>query len=244
MLGRPVTEEIETLDNSPPGPHAPHELVQSIDNYDISSPSFLEENVVVTDFGQSYDITAPPKDYTPVTALHYFSPEARFDKIVTPASDIWGLACTIFEIRAGFPLFTSFLASESSVLQEIVSTFGKLPEPWWSKFEKRHMWFEENGEPKVQVNGKPTFPAIKMSIQKLLQMIGDDEKVDRERDGPMVELPGMRLEEEELELLSNLLEKMLRYQPEKRITIKEVVRHPWFEYTPRARTGFDSCEIA
>lgn len=239
-----MTEEIETLDNSPPGPHAPRELVQPIDKYDISSPSLLEENVVITDFGQSYDITAPSKDYTPGTALHYFSPEARFDEIVTPASDIWGLACTIFEIRAGFPLFTSFLASESSVLQEMVSTFGKLPEPWWSRFEKRHVWFEENGEPKVQVNGEPTFPAIKTSIRKLLQMIGDDEKVDRERHGPMMEPPGTRLEEEELELLSNLLETMLRYQPEKRITIKEVVRHPWFEYTPRAWMRFDSCEIA
>ena len=68
--------------------------------------------------------------------------------------------------------------------------------------------------------------------------------MDREGDGPMMEPPGTRLEEEELELLSNLLEKMLRYQPEKRITITEVVRHPWFEYTPRAWVRFDSCEIA
>ncbi|KAF8342403.1 kinase-like domain-containing protein [Amanita rubescens] len=240
-LGQPGTEEVETLDNSPPGPHAPRELVQPIDNHNIS---FLEENIVVTDFGQSYDITAPPKDYHPCTALHYFSPEASLDNIVTPASDIWGLACTIFEIRAGFSLFTSFLVSKSTVLQDIVSTLGKLPEPWWSKFEERHVWFEENGEPKVQVNGKPTFPARKTSIRELLQTVGDDEKVGIERDEPMMEPPGTRLEEEELELLSNLLEKMLRYQPEKRITIKEVVRHPWFEYTPRAGMRFDSCEIA
>ncbi|KAF8326896.1 kinase-like domain-containing protein [Amanita rubescens] len=243
-LGRLWTEEIETLDNSPPGPHAPRELVQPIDNHDISSPSFLEENIVVTDFGQSYDITALPKDYTPGTALHYFSPEARFDNIITPASDIWGLACTIFEIRAGFSLFNSVFTARSLDLQNIVRTLGKLPEPWWSKFEKRHVWFEENGEPKVQVNGEPMFPARKTSIRKRLQTIGDDEKVGSERHGPMMDPPGTRLEEEEIELLSNLLEKMLRYQPENRITIKEVVRHPWFEYTPRAGTRSDSCEIA
>ena len=80
------------------------------------------------------------------------------------------------------------------------------------------MWFEENGEPKVQVNGEPEFPARKTSIRKLLQMIGDDEKVNRERDGFMMEPSRMRLEEEELELLSNLLEKMLKYRPEERIT--------------------------
>jgi serine/threonine-protein kinase SRPK3 len=210
-----VTEEVETLDSSLPGPHAPRELVQPVSNYDISSPSFLEENIVVADFGQSYDITAPPKGYKPGTVLHYFSPEARLDNVVTPASDIWGLACTIFEIRAGFSLFASFLASESSILQDIVSTLGKLPEPWWSKIEKRHVWFEENGEPTVQVNGELEFPARETSTRKLLQLIGDDEKVNRERDGFMMEPSRMRLEEEELELLSNLLEKMPRYRQRK-----------------------------
>jgi serine/threonine-protein kinase SRPK3 len=126
----------------------------------------------------------------------------------------------------------------------MVSTLGKLPEPWWSKFENRHGWFEENGEPKVQVNGEPKFPARKTSIRKLLQKIGNNDKLDSKRHGPMMEPPGTRLEEEELELLTNLLEKMLRYRPEKRITIKEVVRHPWFEYTSRAGMRFDSCEIA
>ena len=77
------------------------------------------------------------------------------------------------------------------------------------------MWFEENGEPTVQVNGEPEFPARKTSIRKLLQMIGDDEKVNRERDGFMMEPSRMRLEEEELELLSNLLEKMPRYRQRK-----------------------------
>ena len=45
--------------------------------------------------------------------------------------------------------------------------------------------------------------------------IGDDEKVNRERDGFMMEPSRTRLEEEELELLSNLLEKMLRYRQRK-----------------------------
>ena len=51
MLGQPGTGRIETLDNSPPGPHAPRELVQPVDKCNITSPSFLEENIVVTDFG-------------------------------------------------------------------------------------------------------------------------------------------------------------------------------------------------
>jgi serine/threonine-protein kinase SRPK3 len=41
---------------------------------------------------------------------------------------------------------------------------------------------------------------------------------------------GTRLKEDEVVLLVDLLEKMLRYLPDERITIEEVVQHPWFRY--------------
>ena len=56
-------------------------------------------------------------------------------------------------------------------------------------------------------------------------------------DGPMIEPVGARLEEEEVVLLTDLLEKMLKYRPEERITIQEVVNHPWFEYAYSAVTA-------
>ena len=101
---------------------------------------------------------------------------------------------------------------------------GKLPEPWWSAFEKRHEWFEENGEPKP--------PGRKSTIQEKLRMIGDNDTPPDADEGPMIEPVGTRLEEGELVLLGDLLEKMLKYRPEERITIREVVHHPWFKYTP------------
>ena len=44
----------------------------------------------------------------------------------------------------------------------------------------------------------------------------------------MIEKPGVRLHEEEVGLLEDLLEKMLKYNPEERIRIQDVIRHPWF----------------
>jgi len=44
----------------------------------------------------------------------------------------------------------------------------------------------------------------------------------------MVEPSGTRLDKVEIELLGDLLEKMMRYQAEDRIKISEVVAHPWF----------------
>jgi serine/threonine protein kinase len=192
----------------------------------------LEENIIVIDFGQSLATNRPPKDYKPATAIHYMSPEARFETRVSPASDIWALACTIFEIRAGFPLFDPFLGT--AVVRETVETLGKLPEPWWSAFEHRHLWFEENGEPKpreIQKLEGVLLPAIKSSIRQKLREIGEQDEPPEADEGPMIETIGTRLEEGEAVLLGDLLKKMLKYRPEERIAIQEVVRHPWFKYT-------------
>ena len=215
MLGEPET--YRPLDGSPPDPQVPRELVLPA----IYSSTFLEENIVVIDFGQSFDIKAPPKGYEASTVIHYFPPEYRFDNVASLASDIWGLACTIFEIRAGRSLFSSFFGDHSEVMADNVCTLGKMPEPWWSAFEEHHKWFEENGEPKF---------CPKRPIREKLEQIGVKDKPNAD-DGPMFEAVGTRLEEKEVVLLSDLLEKMLKYRPEERITIQEVVQHPWFEYT-------------
>jgi serine/threonine protein kinase len=103
-------------------------------------------------------------------------------------------------------------------MRDAVRLLGKLPDPWWNALEHRHLWFDENGQQKS--------PDSKSSIREELRDIGEEE-------GPMIETAGTRLEEEEVELLGDLLEKMLKFRPEERITIQEVVRHPWFEYTSR-----------
>ncbi|KAM6503083.1 Protein kinase-like domain containing protein [Amanita muscaria] len=233
-LGEPETEEIVTLDHSPPGPCAPRELVEPVGAACLSSPSLLQEDIIVIDFGQSFATNRPPKDYEPATAIHYLSPEARFENRISLASDIWALACIIFEIRAGSPLFDSFFGDDTDIVRETVETLGKLPEPWWSAFEHRSLWFEENGKPKpieIQEQEGVLLPAIESSIRQKLREIGEQDEPPYADEGPMMESIGTRLEEGEVVLLGDLLEKMLRYRPEERITIKEVVRHPWFNYT-------------
>ena len=58
--------------------------------------------------------------------------------------------------------------------------------------------------------------------------MGDD--APHEYEGPMIETTGTRLEEEEVELLGDLLEKMFRYLPDERITMREVLDHQRFKY--------------
>jgi serine/threonine-protein kinase SRPK3 len=111
-------------------------------------------------------------------------------------------------------------------------------------------------EEKYWENGVPKYSITMESIQERLRQIGDKDVhsepivsvlgeetekrkklcnlgvrslvVRDEDDNPMVEEAGVRLEEDEVELLGDLLEKMLKYDPKERITIHEVMCHPWF----------------
>jgi serine/threonine-protein kinase SRPK3 len=62
---------------------------------------------------------------------------------------------------------------------------------------------------------------------KLLE-IGEQDAPPSEDEGPMIENSRVRLPEEEVDLLADLLHKMLKYSPEERICIQDVIRHPWF----------------
>lgn len=71
--------------------------------------------------------------------------------------------------------------------------------------------------------------ACKSSIRAKLREIGViDEPPESGDDGRMMEKTGVQLDEEEVGLLGDLLEKMLKYRPEERIRVDDVVRHPWF----------------
>lgn len=120
-------------------------------------------------------------------------------------------------------MFHPFLGGYSRILKAIVETLGKMPEPWWGAFEARDLWFDEYGEPKdgTQANKTP--------IKEQLASAGYYDDPSPTRDGdPMMEPSGTRLDEVEIELLGDLLEKIMRFQPEDRIKISEVVAHPWF----------------
>ncbi|KAJ7174172.1 kinase-like domain-containing protein [Mycena crocata] len=231
-VGPPETEEIWTRDGQPRGPHAPENLVASIENSSWTThTSLLREEVVLIDFGQSYPVDNQPSDYEPGTAINYLSPEARFEERVGRESDVWALGCALFEIRAGFPLFDPFFGGDTDILRQTVETLGRFPDPWWGSFVERTEWFEEGGEPKsgeAQQRAGVYIQATRTSIREKLRSIGINYDPPHFDEGPLVEKPGVALHEEEVEVFGDLLEKMLRYRPEERIEKDEVVQHPWF----------------
>jgi serine/threonine protein kinase len=188
---------------------------------------------MIIDYGQSYTIASPPTDYC--TKSNYVAPEMGFEGRIGLEADIWALGCAIFEIRAGRPLFDPLFGSDVDILMQTVQILGRLPDPWWSTFEDWALWFESfegYGEPRsvgARERGGLVKEASKSSIGKELRSIGRHDVPSFYDEGPMVEKSGVGLDKEEVKLLDDLLRKMLRYRPEERIGMQEVIEHPWFE---------------
>jgi serine/threonine-protein kinase SRPK3 len=237
ILGEPVAGTMERMDKQPLGPCAPAEVVEPIDATKFVEAGLVDwDRVAIVDFGQSYMIKQRPSDYVAATAVNHRAPETMFDHQFTAATDVWSLGCLLFEIRAGFPLFDSWCPSAASVLIIMVKMLGRLPDPWWTSFGARSQYFEDNGDLKKPGDART-------SIRARLYSIGtqDSPAHPGKEDGPMFERSGTCLSEEEVVLFEDLLSKMVRFRPDERITMDDVVRHPWFSYqTPVVSPSYRS----
>lgn len=99
--------------------------------------NLLQEDIMLIEFRQSYPISCQQSNYDPGAAI-YALPELSFETGVSfgRASDMWILGCTIYETRAGFPLFEPFSASEADIRDQMIETLGILPDRWLAVIEQ------------------------------------------------------------------------------------------------------------
>ncbi|XMA17699.1 hypothetical protein WAI453_010490 [Rhynchosporium graminicola] len=118
---------------------------------------------------------------------------------------------------------------------------GKLPEPWWSQtWIARKTIFEDNTDAEGRVVEVPQQlrpsedgkPEIERTIVQVAEPRSIKEAIARglfyyNRNGP----GGVHLEipELEVELLADLLAKVLKYDPNERLTARQISEHAWFK---------------
>ncbi|KAL2867455.1 uncharacterized protein BJX67DRAFT_380804 [Aspergillus lucknowensis] len=66
---------------------------------------------------------------------------------LTFSSDIWTLACTIWDIVAQRSLFEDFLTNEDDMTCQQIAALGPLATEWWEKWEGHGNHFTDDGEP-------------------------------------------------------------------------------------------------
>jgi len=153
---------------------------------------------------------------TIVSTRHYRAPEVVLELGWSFPCDIWSIGCIMFELYAGNTLFQTHDNREHLAMME--STFGKIPEDMVEK-TKKMKYFR-----KGKLDWDETSP---------------DGLYVRDNCKPLIEYALLKGETDQRFI--DLLEKLLEYDPGKRYTAREALRHPYFnELRQRSRKSADA----
>jgi serine/threonine-protein kinase SRPK3 len=198
-FGGTVLEPVMRMDGTPNTEHAPESVVLPAK---FSFPGNFDGSIIIADFGSTFK---SPNDGCNAKSSVY-SPNAATERLLGESSglpsDIWSLACTIFQLISSKELFQDESNSPQMVLFEVMEVLGKPSEDWWLRWEKAAAGMAITRRDAADCNN---------GLEKLDEMVDDldDETTNKEP-------------------LKDMLERMLTLEPEERLSIKEVQEHAWF----------------
>lgn len=223
---------------------APEYLVYPVSWRDVDA-QYISKELCLIDFGESFEVSQPPEDLG--TPGPYRSPELILDKEAGLGSDIWALGCSLFEIRTGRKLFSSFDDEDNDYLDAIVQVLGRLPEPWWSTTwqDRRRMYKDGVDEQGLAISTLESEPANGDAGEKegVITSTIHESVAGSARSLHDKIAPGLwymsdhypsgdrhrNISQTEQELFADLLGRLLEYKPEDRISAKEAIDHKWFK---------------
>lgn len=222
-FGEPETVPVTRVDGMPLTPNVPPQVVLHL-NLGKEAKDFTLEDaraLILSDFGEAF---FPAKEQrlgrdcnTPVRNR---APEAFFElnERVTYSFDIWSLALAIWEIVGMKPLFSDDGDANVLIRQEI-DTLGayNFPEHWRNRFERPgedDSW-EHGTIPRRQNREMEKWPSFEEAFEAFVQ------KYRREWRAAEV------FEEEETRAILELMRGMLKFRPEERMSIDEVLKSEW-----------------
>jgi serine/threonine protein kinase len=173
-----------------------------------------DAHVLLTDFGESYCPSSETRRgedcHTPLAAR---PPEVRFEPqapLSYPA-DIWSLAVAIWAILGMKALFSNEYVTEDEIVSQHIDVLGPMPTSWWKRWEKRGGFFDQDGRP---TEGREVWRELEESFEYGVQHYR--RKLEKGVFG-----------EEETRAILNLIRQMLKFQPEERLTIQQVLESEW-----------------
>lgn len=227
-------EDFNETSNPPPY------LVKAAYLDDEFHSAFATGDICVVDFGECFETSNPPE--RGAIPFPYASPELALSEVSGPASDIWALAATIYEIRFGTRLFNVETVraridgvmhvmendAKENYVFAMVRQCGQFPEPLWSQWAGHWLALQDACGNSVEDDESTMDEAVvrRGRIQSRIDLsvghiidAGDETQDWRET-----------VDAEEKELFEDLLFKMTEGDPAKRLSIEQVLCHPWYSY--------------
>ena len=110
-----------------------------------------EAEILLTGFGESFRPSTTPRYWCEsFGARTRLPPEAYFNfcpRNLSFPSDIWALACAIWQLIGLCPFFDDFMCilTWDDLIEQHVDLLGKLPPEWWQRWDARSKSFDEEG---------------------------------------------------------------------------------------------------
>ena len=159
---------------------------------------------------------------TIIQTRQYRSPEVLIGVNYNETSDIWSLACIIFELVTGDFLFQpekgeTFTKNDDHVAK-FIQTLGKMPKNFAKRGEYYNKFFTKEGKMR-RVKEIKFIPLKEILIKKY------------------------HFKENEAQALTDFLLPMLEFYPERRASARELLRHPWLTMPPNYDYLMSEAEI-
>ncbi|EJP66483.1 protein kinase domain protein [Beauveria bassiana ARSEF 2860] len=213
--GHPETVPVSRVDGGTLPPSIPSKAVRAVNLGKKAEEISLDEtDLLLIDFGESFapkSSTRPCEDCRSHLAAR--PPESHFEPL-SPLSfpaDIWCLGLAIWNLFAIRPLFAAAFSPPAAIIAQHVDALGPLPSDWWSRWEERGDYFDENGN---SIQGQYGGPTLNKAF---------DDWLHKNR----LEFEVGSFSEEEKTAFLQLLRRMLSYDPLKRPTADEVLKSGW-----------------
>ena len=185
--------------------------IKSIHEMDLTHTDLKPENIVldknknvkIIDFGSA---TFDHEFHFPlISTRNYRAPEVVLGLDWSSASDIWSIGCIIYEMAFARVLFPSFYDCDNEHLKAMEYVIGSMP--MQMKLQTEKGLFDVKGHVRKNAN---TEKISTQWVKPLNDMFELFEHEDYWRD------------------LKDLLTKMLKYDPNERITASEALKHEFF----------------
>ncbi|RAK85216.1 kinase-like protein [Aspergillus costaricaensis CBS 115574] len=208
MYGEPVLEPVNRLDDQEIPPEVPQHGVVPIWLGAASEDVMLPEaKICLSDFGEAFCPTQEQK-FESHAPLLVRPPEARFEPTqpLTFSSDIWTLACTVWDIMGQRTLFEGTFTNDDDMTSQQVELLGPLPSEWLTKWTE----IRDKGSKSTHQPPASSTQAWEDRFEKHMQQ-------SRIREG----MPPF--ESKERDAFISMLRSMLRFRPEDRPSAQQVL---------------------